>query len=328
MARILVLAGYGGHAGYAYAVLYHLRHAYNVPVEDIDVLVPQGYEWVREKLRGLGSVREAPLPRKPNEPFLKTLHRWPGALFRGMRECKGYNVVLATGSNFSLPHAAACLLKRRARVFVIEAVDRVITASKTPKILSWLGATPVLAWKEQKRNYLRGVIVGPIYEPPVYEARDEGFILVTTGTLGLPRLYKALGRLGLDNIVVQSGDVPVDEVKEINPKWRVFQYTPELTRLIARASIVITHFPGMTGVTARLAYKKPVVLVQSWRHKLSADPREGPLFAEKLRVPYIKAPEPKSLAKALEEARSMVPPSYPNGAFVTAGIIVGEYKRF
>ncbi|MCE4620245.1 MAG: polysaccharide biosynthesis protein, partial [Desulfurococcales archaeon] len=187
MPKILVLAGYGGHAGYAYAVLYHLRHAYNVPIEDIDVLVPQGYKWVREKLEGLGNILEAPLPRKPNEPFIKTLHRWPGALIRGLRECRDYSVVLATGSNFSLPHAATCLLKRKARVLVIEAVDRVITASKTPKILSRLGATPILAWEEQKRNYPEGIVVGPIYEPPIYEARDEGFILVTTGTLGLPR---------------------------------------------------------------------------------------------------------------------------------------------
>ncbi|MCE4620577.1 MAG: polysaccharide biosynthesis protein, partial [Desulfurococcales archaeon] len=191
-----------------------------------------------------------------------------------------------------------------------------------------LGATPILAWEEQKRNYPEGIVVGPIYEPPIYEARDEGFILVTTGTLGLPRLYKVLARLGLDNIIVQSGDIPVEEVKKINPRWRVFQYTPGLARLIARASIVITHFPGMTAVTARLAYRKPVVLVQSWRHKLSADPREGPLLAEKLRVPYIKDLDPRAMAGALEEARSLEPPSYPDGALRTAGIIVGEYKRF
>ncbi len=328
MAEILVLAGYGGHAGYAYAVLYHLVNNYGVDPSRIDVLIPQNYKWVREKLRGLGNIREAPLPRRPNEPLLRTLHRWPRALLRGLRECKDYRVVLASGSNFSLPHAAACLLRRKTRVYAIEAVDRILTASRTPKLLSKLGAVPILSWEEQKKNYPTGLVVGPLYEPRIYEPGDDGYILVTTGTLGLPRLYKALARLGLDNVVVQSGDIPVGEVRKLNPRWRVFQYTPDLARLIARASIVVTHFPGMTGVTARLAYRKPVVLVQSWRHKLSADPREGPILAEKLRAPYVEIIEPDILARALEEALSTKPPSYPDGAYRTAGIIVGEYKRF
>ncbi len=327
MDKILIVAGYGGHAGYAYAVAYHIHKLKVIDKQWIDIIVPEGYGWVRRKLEDMGNIIEHPLPRRPNEPLHKTIPRWLKSFQKSWKDCKEYPVILATGSNFSLPMSITCKIKKKSKLYVIEAVDRIITASKTPKILYKIGGKILLSWREQLRNYPKGIIVGPIYEPRIYRVRDEDYILVTTGTLGLPDLYKVIAKLGYDNVVVQSGDIPPRKVSILNRKWRVFSYTPDIHKWIAGAKLVITQYPGMTAVTARLAYRKPVVLVQSTRHKLSSQPFEGPILAKKLRVPYVNEPNKIKIEKAIKKAIKDTPPSYPNGAENIAKLLDREYKQ-
>ena len=323
----MIIAGYGGHAGYAFAIAYHVAKTGIIDKSKIDIIVPKGIKWIREKLKKYGRIIEAPLPRKPNEPLNKTLKRWIPALIRALENCTDQRIILGTGSNFSIPHTLACKIKRKRKIFVLEAVDRIISYSKTPKLLSLLGAIPIISWEEQKRNYPNGMVVGPIYEPRIYQPEDHGYILVTTGTLGLPRLYKALAMAKIDNLIIQSGDIPPEKIKKLNPNWKVFQYTSDLHRWIANASLVITHYPGMTAVTARLAYHKPVVMVQSYRHKLSAKPEEGPLLAQKIKAPYIREITMKKITEGINRALKTTPPRLRNGAKIATMLILNEYKQ-
>ncbi|MEM4904243.1 MAG: polysaccharide biosynthesis protein, partial [Desulfurococcaceae archaeon] len=68
----LILAGYGGHAGYAFAVAEELVKR----GVELEVLLPRGYRYLEKRFEKLGSVRYATLPRKPLEPLYKGVHRW------------------------------------------------------------------------------------------------------------------------------------------------------------------------------------------------------------------------------------------------------------
>jgi len=309
-----VVAGYGGHAGYAMAVSRFLRGA------RASFLVPRGYWWVAEKLGGLGEVIEASLPRRPSEPMYRSLPRWPRALAESVSLCRrGFNAVLATGSNFSLAPSIACMIAG-SRVYTLEAIDRISSPSRSVALLRRLGARVFLHWEEQLAIHPRGVVAGPVYEPRVYEPRDDGYLLVTTGTLGFKELYDAVISLDAGRVVLQTGDV--DPGIYQGRAWRAFSYTGDLHRWIAGASVVVTQYPGMTAATARLAYRKPVVMVYSRRHRLSSPPRDGYVLSEKLRAPYIEKPDPEALEDAMREARRTPPPSYPNGARVIAEVLL------
>ena len=185
---------------------------------------------------------------------------------------------------------------------------------KTPRLLHPVADATLVHWPEQERFLPGAQVVGPIYEPPKYRPRDEGYILVTAGTVGHPMLFEAISRLGPRRVVLQTGKVNPQPYKTRHPEWLVFRYDPDLDKWIARASIVITHFPGMTSATAALAYRKPVVLVAAHHLRSSAPQRDGPLYAEKIGAVYVSNITPRSIEEAIRKAQRLEKPSYPNGA--------------
>ncbi len=308
--RILIVAGYGGHAGYALALAHELKNA----GANLDIVVPITYKWVAARFSKLGRILYLTLPRRPGEPLYRTVTRWPKSFLEATHLIRGnYDAVIATGSNFSIPPALLQKLLKKP-TYTLEAIDRITSPSRAVKILYKLKATTFLHWEEQKKSYPNGVLVGPIFEPKFYEVKDEGYILVTTGTWGLPQLYTALSKIGVDNTVIQSGDIDPKKVRRLNSKWTVFRYTRDIHKWIARATIVITHFPGSTAATARLAYGKPVVMVYSTRHKHLAPPTDGRILAKKLNAVFLEDITPENLAQALDKAKQMPAPNYPNGS--------------
>jgi len=80
---------------------------------------------------------------------------------------------------------------------------------------------------------------------------------------------------------------------------------------IANAKAVIGVFPGTTPAIARLAYKKPVVIVPN-RLLTRSTPFENMIpFAKKLNIEIAELGE---LNKALYKAMKTSAPHYPNGA--------------
>ncbi|WP_317895112.1 UDP-N-acetylglucosamine--N-acetylmuramyl-(pentapeptide) pyrophosphoryl-undecaprenol N-acetylglucosamine transferase [Pyrofollis japonicus] len=322
--RVLLTAAPGGHSGYAAAIAHYLREQHGVePV----FIVAEHDEWTPQKLSRLGQTIRVPMPRRPGEPLFKTLHRWPRAFLRALSIVdKDYRVLVSCGANLSVAPALVAKAKGL-RLVNVESIVRLVEPGRTPKLLHRFADETLVHWPEQAKLLPGARVVGPIYEPPRYKPRDEGYILVTAGTMGHRELFDAVSELGLRNIVLQTGRVDPEPYRRKHPNWIVFRYDPDLDKWIAGASIVITHFPGMTSATAALAYQKPVVLVASRHLILSASQKNAPLYAEKIGAVYVDEVTPKNIEKAIERAEKIKPKKHPNGAENAAKIIAEMLKE-
>lgn len=316
----LIVAGYGGHAGYAFAVAYELVKAGT----KLDVLLPRGHEYLAKKFNGIGRVYYMTLPRRPLEPFHKGLHRWFIAFIESLKiALEEYDFVFTSGSNFSVPPSTTLRLLKKTPLYVLEDVNRFTKPAKAVKALRAFGATTLLQWNEQKALYPDGVIVGPVYEPALYRPRNEGYLLVTLGTIGSHEVFNTVVKLDIEKAVVQTGDIDPKLYSKEKPNWTFFRYTEDLHWWLAGASAVITH-PGTTAVTARLAYNKPVVIVYTKRHSPLYPKSDVKKLAEKLGAVLVEAVSPEALIKALKEAEKLSRPSLRNGAIEISRIIVGK----
>ncbi|MCS7140533.1 MAG: polysaccharide biosynthesis protein [Candidatus Nezhaarchaeota archaeon] len=320
--KLLIIAGYGGHAGYAFAVLHELL---NLGFRDNVIVIAEGYDYLVNKFKNYGEIFRQIIPRKVGEALYKGVHRWAIALYQSLKlsfECR-FNAVFSTGSNFSIPLSliSKVLLKP---LFTIEAIEHFKIPSRAIKMLEMIGATVFLHWEEQLEMYPKGVVVGPVYEPPLYEPRDLGYVLVTTGTLGYKELFDAVEKLELENVVLQTGDVDPESYLKRNPKWMAFRYTSDIHKWIANASLVITQ-QGLTASIARLAYGKPTIIVWNPRVRLGAVKRDVEVYAEKLRAIFIDKVEPHAIRRAMNEAGPMTLKS-PNGAREIAKILLRHVK--
>lgn len=316
---ILIIAGYGGHSGYGLAVAHELaryRHRENI------VLVAEGFDFIAERFRGLGEVLYGTLPRKPGEPLYRGIHRWFKSLYESIRLIYEYDigVVFATGSNFSITPSLTTRFLRGIGVYTIEAIEHFTKPSRAIKILEKTGSRVFLHWDEQLEIFPRGIVTGPVYEPPMYKPRDEGYVLVTTGTLGYRELFDSIEELKLDKVVLQTGDIDPEPYVKKNPSWVVFRYTSDIHKWISGASIVITQ-QGLTASIASLAYGKPVILIYNPRVVLGAPRRDIEIYAEKINAIYIDKPTPRVLRKAIENI-SKPSKIYPNGAGKIARILI------
>ena len=319
--RVLLTAPPGGHAGYAIGIAHYLVKA----GVEVAFLAPRGAGWLRSRLERLGPVIDFPVPRRPGEPLWKTLHRWPPAFLRALRRVGGFRAVVATGSNASIPPAVAGRL-RGLLVYNLESIGRIVDASKATRLLYRLRVANVtlLHWEEQRRHYPEGVVVGPVYEPPTAEPRDEGYVLVTAGTLGNRELFEAVLDTSWKRVIVQTGAVDPEPLARRRPEWRFLRYTDRFDELLAGASLVVAQFPALTPVIARLAYGKPTVMVPARHLKSSSSLENAPIIAEKIRAVYVEEVTGESIEEAARLARRLPQPRLPVGARVAAEIIAGE----
>jgi len=319
---VVIASGLGGHAAYAAAIAHYLVERGIRPT----ILVPRGHEWVRRKLERYGRVVEVTMPRNPGESLYRGLCRWPTALLEAVaRVGDSRGVVVSCGSNFGVS-AALVGRARGMSVVSLEALDRISRPSLASKALEPLANATVVHWPEQRRLYPKAFLAGPIYEPPKYSSRNEGYVLVTAGTLGYRELFDAVSKLELESVVLQTGLVEPEPYRRRHPQWRVFDFDPDLERWIAGARVVITHFPGMTAATAALGYRKPVVMVASPHHRFSSPLEDGVVLARKLNAIYIPRPSPALLKAAVERAERVEPPQVENGA-ARASMLIAKLIR-
>ncbi|MCE4617353.1 MAG: hypothetical protein F7C32_02060 [Desulfurococcales archaeon] len=318
--EILITAAPGGHSGYAYAIGLRLRELGYKPV----FLAAEGYDWIVKKLTRIGHVEYAPMPRRVGEPLYRSLHRWPAAFVKAFSKVKPeYRVLVSCGANLSIPPAIVSKLKGMYLVNV-ESIVRMSGPGKTPRFLHRIADLTLVHWPEQEK-FLRGArVVGPIYEPPRFESSDGGYVLVTAGSVGFRELFDVVVEAGFERLVIQTGRVDPDAYKK--RAWKVFDYDPDLERWIANASLVITHFPGMTSATAALAYKKPVVLVPAIHLTMSAPVTDCPLYSAKIGAVCINKLSPKAILEATDKARKVDKPSYTEGAMEAARLISRLYE--
>ncbi len=313
---VAVTAAPGGHAGYAYALGYWLSKL----GLSLRFIAARGDRWARERLEPLGPVYEVTLPRRPGESSARMILRMPRTLLESLPAVRSCRAVVSTGANLSVPPSLAGKL-RRGRLAVLECATRVTSPARATRFLSRFADLLIVQWPDQVKLFpkaRRVEAVGPVYEPPRYEPRDEGYVLVTAGTLGHPRLFEAVSRLGLERVVLQTGRVDPEPYQRRHPGWTVFQWTGDIDRWIAGAHVVVTHL-GITAMKAALGYGKPTVIVSS--PHIPTPERDARLYAERIGAVYLERVEPRALEEALKRAVENPPRRVPSGAERAARLV-------
>ncbi|WP_229569148.1 UDP-N-acetylglucosamine--N-acetylmuramyl-(pentapeptide) pyrophosphoryl-undecaprenol N-acetylglucosamine transferase [Saccharolobus caldissimus] len=250
MRKILIIASGGGHTGFARAIAQYLP-------QKVDFVIPTNDSMSKIMIIPYANrIYEVPKGREPGEGNLIFLKRLFSILAKSIKISK-YDIVIATGSNHSIFPSFFQYLKG-AKVYGIESQDRFITKGKAISIISNYAKGIFLHWEEQKKLYKKGIVVGPIVEKPKYTPRDEGYILVTAGSMGFKRLFDKVVKIKGKKLVIQTGRIEPGIYKGDNIK--AFSFDPDIEKWIASSSLVITH-QGKTAMEAVVMYNKPVIIV-------------------------------------------------------------------
>ena len=312
--RVLILAGGGGHTGYAYALAQALHNRVS-----LSFLAPEGDALTERRLSKFGKVDFLIKPRGPKTPAPIFAVQLAKALIDSIRQpFHKFDVVVSTGGNFCVPPAIMAWI-RGVPVVNIESEVRFTKPSKTARILQPFSAITALWWKEQKRM-LDGVVVGPLLPKPVVKPRNRGYILVTGGTYGHKLLFDAMAESNLHNVVLQTGKVDPTPYMEKHPEWKVISATDRFHELLAGAELVVTHF-GFT-VCEALVYKKRIVMAVNpeWTRTVGAE--DAKYLTRKINAVLVTEIETETLLEAINEARKREVPILPMGAEKLANMIV------
>jgi UDP-N-acetylglucosamine:LPS N-acetylglucosamine transferase len=304
---VLILAGYGGHVGEAYALAQELYGKVT-----LSFLVPEGDELSKARLSRFGRVDTLILPREPKTPHHVFIPRLLKAFIQSSRKVtRKYDVVVSLGSNFCIPPALVAWAKK-IPVVNVENVVRFVKPAKTTRILQYFSKLTALQWEEQ-RKILKGVVVGPLIPKPEVKPHDDGYILVTGGTYGHKVLLDTIAESNLRNVVLQTGKINPEPYRKRHPEWKVITWTPNFQGLIAGANLIVTHF-GST-VLETIAYRKHTLLVPpyaEWTRTASA--KDAEYFARKLNYMLVTEITPTNLLKGIKEAAKREIPNLPDGA--------------
>ena len=317
--RVLILAGGGGHTGYAHALAQALHGKVS-----LSFLAPEGDALSERRLSKFGKVSFLVKPREPKTP----LRIFVVGLAKAFIESVGqpiheFDAVVSTGSNFCIFPAIMAWAKG-IPVVNIESEIRFTKPSKTARILQPFSTITALWWKEQKR-LLNGVVVGPILSKPVIEPSNKGYILVAGGTYGHKPLFDELAKSSLHNIVLQTGEVDPTPYAEKHPEWKVITVTDRFHELVAGAELVVTHL-GLTVLEA-IVYKKPVVLVPNPEWTRTGKVEDAKYLARKINAVLVSEINLENLLGAVNEARKRKVPTLPNGAENLANMIIELARR-
>jgi len=310
--KALVVGGFGGHAGQAFAIAYWLKELGSPP----DVLTVKGTEG---RFRGVAEEvisTEQPVPVGEARPSLRRLLK---ALIDSLK-IKKYDVVILNGSNFALVPGITQKLKG-AKVVNVEVIDAVVKPTRAAKLASAFSDLNALHWEEQKAAYpKRSKVFGPVHEPRLYDPYDGGYVLVTAGSLGYEELFDAAAQAFGERAVLQTGKVPPEKYE--GKVREAFSFSFEFHKWLAGASAVVTTFPGSTAAVAALAYGKPTVLVINPHLKRGASPENAVPYARKIGAVLSDL---KGLREAVERAKGVLKPSYPEGAKELARYLLSSF---
>ncbi len=321
MARILIIASGGGHTGYALALLEALKE---LNCSDADAVIPENDEWTKSLIeKYVDNVVEVKKLRRPDEDVSAYLRNLPKALLQSLKLGR-YKVVIATGSNHSFLPAIISKI-RGAQVYVIEAIDRFCSRSRTVSLLTKFGAKPVVHFLEQKSLYPSSIVVGPILRRPRYSPKKGRYILAVGAFEGDKEIYDALSEAGFKDVVIQTGKLDPEPWLRRNPGWIGFRFDPDLERWISEAEIVIGHV-GVTIAEAAILYKKPTIIYVNPRWRGTSKFEDIVTFGRKLNSIVIT--DVKELVDAVEKARSSKPPEIEaRGAIKLAEIICEDIQN-
>ncbi len=314
--RVLILAGGGGHTGYAYA----LAQVLNEKVS-LSFLVPDGDTLSERRLREFGEVGSLIEPRSPKTPVPIFMGRLVKAFLNSVgRDFHEFDVVVSSGSNFCVPPAVMAWV-RGVPVVNIESPVRFTKPSKSAFALQPFSTITALWWNEQTR-LLKGVVVGPLLPKPVVKPWNGGYVLVAGGHAFEHRaLFDAIAESSLPNVVLQTGRVDPMPYAIRHPEWRVMAYTEEFHELLAGAEAVVSHF-GFTALEAAIVYGKPVVLVVNPEYRTTVGMEDAEYLARKINAVLASETRTEVLIDAVKEAKERKVITFANGAENLANMII------
>lgn len=315
--KVLILAGGGGHSSIALALAQTLKGK-----AETSFLIPDGDRLSRQLLSPYGQVDELIKGRYPNTPNLLFPFRLMASFFHSFSRIKReFGAVVSTGSNFCIPPSLIAWLKS---IPIINIESRVAIAkpSKTAQFLQHFANETLLQWEEQTRN-LKGTLTGPIFPEKRYEAKDNGYVLVTGGTEGHKQLFDAISELVLEKVIMQMGRVDPSPYKASHPNWEVITYSTDFERLIAESSIVITHQGGGTIFEAIL-YEKPLIIVFNPELTRTANTEDMRILAEKVNAPFLEQANANKIESLMLKVQSVKRHQLENGCIKAAEIIIRE----
>jgi UDP-N-acetylglucosamine--N-acetylmuramyl-(pentapeptide) pyrophosphoryl-undecaprenol N-acetylglucosamine transferase len=308
--RILILAGGGGHTGFAFALAQRLKNR-----ADMTFLIPEGDVLSQKRLRSYGKTDSIPKPRGARTPTGKFVINFFHAFAVSIKKVtRYYDVVVCTGSNFCIPPALVAFLKRIS-IVNIEGEVRFTRASLTARILQPISVITALQWPEQKR-LLKGTIVGPLFQIPKIQPHKGGYILVTGGTMGHKQLFNTINESNLKNVVLQTGKIDPLPYIQRHPEWKIIHYTSNFDELLAGADLIITHF-GSTALESAV-YKKSIIMVLNPEWTRTVGKNDAQILAKKLGATFLADINLTILTKAIENAKSSKVPKLIDGAKILA----------
>jgi len=315
--RVLILAGGGGHTGYAYALAQALHGKVS-----LSFLVPEGDTLSERRLRKFGEVSYLIQPRDPKTPMPIFMGRLAKALLNSAgRAFHEFDVVVSSGSNFCVLPAIMAWI-RGVPVVNIESPVRFTKPSKSAFVLQPFSVITALWWKEQTR-LLKGVVVGPLLPKPIAKPWNGGYVLVAGGrAFGHKALFDAIAESSLQNVVLQTGRVNPVPYAMKHPEWKVMSFTEKFHKLLAGAELVVSHF-GFTALEAAIVYGKPVVLVVNPEYRTTVGMKDAEYLARKINAVLASEIKTEVLLDAMDEAKERKVPAFANGTENLANMIIG-----
>jgi len=311
---ILILAGGGGHTGFAYALAQRLEDK-----AFLSFFIPEGDQLSQKRLSKFGEVNYLPKPRGAKTPTGEFFYNLARAFAVSMkRVSKDFDVLVSTGSNFCIPPAFTAFSKR-IKIVNIEGGVRFTRASLTARILQPLSAITALQWPEQKR-LLKGTVVGPLFHTPKIKPWNGGYILLTGGTLGHKLLFDAVNKSHLKNIVLQTGEIDPEPYRKRHPEWKIMRYSSNFSKLLAGAELIVTHF-GSTVLEA-VVYQKPIVMVLNPEWTRTVGKVDANFFAKKVGATFLSKVNIKNLTEAIEITKKSKTPEMRDGTKVLVDMIL------
>ncbi len=317
---IMILAGGGGHTGYA-RILAEALHGR----AELSFLAPDDDQISRRRLEPFGPVRTLTKPRHPTTQTWRFTFRLAKAFYQSLGLVTGdLDVVVSTGSNFCVPPALVAWM-RGVPLVNLESRVRFTKPSRTAALLQHFAEVTALQWDEQSR-ILKGTVFGPLLPKPTIAPWNGGYVLITGGTYGYRELFDAASESSLREVVLQTGNMDNRRYAERHPDWRVISFTERFDELLAGAEVVVSP-PGGTPIEA-VVYGKPVVIVRYPKWTKAAGLEDTRIFAEKLNAPLLLDLMPSALEAAIEEAKRRKPPNLRDGTgqLVKAILSLGENK--
>jgi UDP-N-acetylglucosamine:LPS N-acetylglucosamine transferase len=307
LAKVILLAGGGGHTGYAYALAHYLSGKC-----EIETYVPEGDKLSHNRLKRFGEVKTLPKPRGPTTPLMPFLSGLAKSFFRSASTFGDKSVVVSSGSNFCI---APCLIAKMNGIPTVnlESSVRFTSASKTTKILAKTATLTALQWEEQRKLLPKGEVFGPMLAKPELEPYNGGYILVTGGTYGHKMLFQAFDSTNIEKVLLQAGALYSPDFAKRHPSWKVIDYSDRFHELIAGADVVVTHF-GETIIDSALIYGKPTVISVNpdWTRTAGLD--DATILAKKVNGILLQDFTSDAVIETIERARNSKPPKITSGA--------------